>query len=232
MMVVIRMKKIIVKTLTVLYFSSVYYLVADEITVNEILNKMQEYENKINILEISFKQNIEFVNVGEKYETECRLVYEKPKKLYYEQNKPQKIQIISNGNNLFLYNPSYKQVFVENWKSWKGIDYFIPGLFTHEGNTKYLKKYFNIKFDKKEDNFYVLYITPKKKYEKSKYLDGKYQFYLWIDEKEYYPKKFKFQSETVISTTEILDWQINTAIDEKIFQFTIPEDVEVLRLNK
>lgn len=205
---------------------------SDDLTVSDILKKMRENESKISDLQLQISQQVEFTNVKEKYESESKLIYKKPRKIYYEQYRPQKIQVVSNGNKLFLYNEVNKQVFVDNWKSWKGIDYFIPGFFDQKGNISYLEKYCEIELKNKESNLYVLYIKPKKKIAKSKYFSDKFEFYLWIDDKEFYPRKSKFMSDNVVSTTEIKSWGININPEEAIFEFKIPENVEVLRLPK
>lgn len=203
---------------------------SDEITVEDILDKMQAAESQIKDLKFKFTQEIEFKVVGEKHRIEGELIFKHPGRIVYKQIKPREQLIVSNGKKLWIYNPVTRQVYVDKWKNWKGITYFLPGIFHKKGKISNLKKVFTIEIHATEDQNYVLHFLTKKKKKAVKYLPANFEFYLWVNKVDMYPRKSKFMAEDFICITEIKDWEINLNPPEDMFHFKVPEGVEVFKL--
>jgi outer membrane lipoprotein-sorting protein len=203
-----------------------------EVTVEDILDKMQAAESRTKDLKFKFTQEIEFKVVGEKHRIEGELTFKYPNKIVHKQIKPREQLIVSNGKKLWIYNPVTRQVYVDKWKNWKGITYFLPGIFHKKGKISNLKKVFTIEIcqDATEKKNYVLHFLTKKKKKAAKYLPGKFEFYLWVNKVDMYPRKSKFMAEDFICITEIEDWEINLNPPEDMFHFKVPEGVEVFKL--
>jgi len=198
--------------------------------LDEILDTLDEKEKTINDLQFNFTQTVTFELVKETHSVTGKLVFKKPNKIYYQ--IPNQL-VVSDGKKMWIHNLETNQVFVDLWKNWKGISYFIPGLFNPKGKITDLKKFYKFSLYKEEEDNYVLLLIPKEKVKAS--LDiptEKFEFYLWISKKEFYPVKSRFISENIICDTEINNYEINISPKDEIFEYKIPESAEVLRLFK
>ncbi|MFN3966342.1 MAG: outer-membrane lipoprotein carrier protein LolA [Endomicrobiia bacterium] len=194
-------------------------------------SELEEKEKAIYNLQFNFAQTVYFDIVKETHSVSGKLVFKKPNKIYYQ--IPNQL-IISDGKKMWIHNIETNQVFVDFWKNWKGINYFIPGLFNPKGKITDLKKVYKFGLYKEDEENYVLLLIPKEKVKTS--LDippgEKFEFYLWISKKDLYPIKSRFVSENIVCDTEISNYEINTGVKDEIFEYKIPEGSEVIRLFK
>ncbi len=198
--------------------------------LSEILDSLDEKEKIIDDLQFNFTQVVSFEVVKETHTVSGKLIFKKPNKIYYQIPKQ---LIISDGEKMWIHNLETNQVFVDLWKNWKGISYFIPGLFNPKGKITDLKKVYKFSLYKEDQENYVLLLIPKEKVKASLDIPSeKFEFYLWISKKDLYPVKSRFISENVICETEINNYEINIGPEDTIFEYKIPEGAEVLRLFK
>ncbi|OGS27548.1 MAG: hypothetical protein A2297_03325 [Elusimicrobia bacterium RIFOXYB2_FULL_48_7] len=207
--------------------------------LDEILARIAENETKIKSIELEFSQEMSFSIINETNTFIGQLKYKHPDKLYYQTfTSPAKDKIkqviVSNGEKLWAYNVEANQVLVDQWKNWKGIGYFLPGLYNPKGKVTDLNKTYKFVLDSEDEKNYILLLTPKKKI-KSMFdaqLGSSFKFYLWISKTDYYPVKSKFIAENITATTEILSYKPGAEIPDETFNFKIPEGAEVLRMFK
>ncbi|MDI6641979.1 MAG: hypothetical protein QME68_06695 [Elusimicrobiota bacterium] len=124
-------------------------------------------------------------------------------------------------------------MFVDLWKNWKGISYFVPGVFNPKGKITDLKKIYNFSLETEENGCYLLLLVPKQKVKVALNIpEEEFKFYLWISKESFAPVRSKFVTETVICTTLIKSYKTNLNPPNELFKFKIPPDAEVLRLFK
>jgi chaperone LolA len=211
-------------------FLAVNPVLGEATRIEDVLDRMQSVENQIKDLEFSFTQDIEFKTVKESYRLEGGLLFKQPNRVVFDQSAPVKQKLVSDGKRLWVYSPEKKQVYIDKWKKWKGITYFLPGVFYEEGRMSKLRKNLVIKLDSEDEKNYVLYIVPKKDKKINSYFPGGFEFYMWVDKADMYPKKTKFISRDFQCVTDTKEWKINTGLKDDLFKFSVPEGVEVFHL--
>ncbi|MBU0952489.1 MAG: outer-membrane lipoprotein carrier protein LolA [Elusimicrobia bacterium] len=207
--------------------------------LDTITAKMAENEANLKSIQIEFSQEMDLKIVNEKNVFSGQLFFKSPDKIYYQTftstaNDRAKQIIVSNGDKLWFYNIEGNQVFVDKWKNWKGIGYFLPGLYNPKGKITDLKKQYGFTLDSEDEKNYVLLLMPKKKLKTAlePQLGGNFRFYLWISKTDYFPVKSRFEAENITATTEITSYKINPEVSNYKFDFKIPAGAEVLRLFK
>ena len=153
-----------------------------------------------------------------------RMIVKCPGMMKWEYEKPEKQIIISNGDRLWVYRPEDNQVLTgrapEFFKEGKGAGFL--------SDMKILRKKFNITLMKSEsDSFYMLKLLPNKKMLDIlsifiKVLKSNFSIVQIITHNLY-------EDETKI---DLFDIKFKDKIDASIFNFIIPEGVDILQINE
>ena len=134
------------------------FRVGSDPSLNEVLGKIQDQYEKNADFKADFGQEAIIKSLGKKQQAEGIVYFKKPGKMHWMYSKPTKQQIISDGKNLWNYQPENKQVIVtqvaQAFQS-KTPSTFLAGL----GN---LKKDFQARFvkDPAPGSNYALELTP------------------------------------------------------------------------
>ncbi|HBN26039.1 MAG TPA: outer membrane lipoprotein carrier protein LolA [Desulfobacteraceae bacterium] len=152
------------------------------------------------------------------------MIVKRPGMMRWEYEKPEKQIIISDGDKLWIYRPEDNQVLTgrapEFFKEGKGAGFL--------SDMKILRKKFNISLVKNEsDSFYMLKLLPNKKmFDISsifiKVLKRNFNIVRIITYNSY-------EDETKI---DLVDIKFKEKIDDSIFNFIIPEGIDVLQINE
>ncbi len=167
--------------------------------------------------------------------SEGTLRYKKPKKLRLEFEPPRNEIDISNGEYFWIYKPEEKQV--EKYKLAEGdtteLNFFEFG---YEGSVEKAKKNYSIEIvsdpdaegsEENDTGIYILKLTPRPSaVEMPQYNE----IILWVDDGIWLPVRMElYESEgEVINRIELWEIKINEPLDDDIFQFEIPDGVEVI----
>ena len=150
--------------------------------------------------------------------------FKHPDKMRWEYETPDRQTIITNGNTLWIYRPEDNQVMVG-----KAPCFFEDGKgFSFLSDMESVKKKFYILLEKKaEDDTHVLKLLPiEKTFDVS-------VIYLFVSTKTFEVVKIvtynSYEDETRI---EFKDIRFKQKLDESLFNFNIPEGVEVLHLDE
>jgi chaperone LolA len=199
-------------------------------TLEEILSGIEQSEKAAGDVHLEFIQKIEFVTLKETHTITGELYFKKPGRIHYTIKSPAEQYFISNGKKLWIYVPANNQVLVDFWKNWKGISYFIPGMFNPKGKVTDLKKFYDFALKAEEGDSYILFLKPKQKVSAGFNLPETFDFYLWVSKKDYHPLRSRFESGDINSDTEILIYETNLKTPDEKFEFKVPRGVEVLKL--
>jgi len=150
--------------------------------------------------------------------------FKRPDKMRWEYETPDRQTIITNGHTLWIYRPEDNQVMVG-----KAPSFFEDGKgFSFLSDMESVKKKFYILLEKEaEDDTHVLKLLPREKtFDVS-------VIYLFVSTKTFEVVKIvtynSYEDETRI---EFKDIQFKQKLDESLFNFNIPEGVEVLHLDE
>jgi len=200
--------------------------------LNDVIKGLEDSEKATQDIRLEFIQTINYTALKESHTITGELFFKKPGKLNYALKTPAKQYFISDGKKLWIYTPANNQVLIDYWKNWKGISYFIPGMFNPKGKVTDLKKYYDFKLKSEDETSYELYLKPKKKVALGFNLPEKFDFYLRLSKKDFSPIKSILESEDITSTTEITVYEKNLKIPDEKFIFKIPQGAEALNLFK
>ncbi|MGD9105245.1 MAG: outer membrane lipoprotein chaperone LolA [Desulfobacterales bacterium] len=150
--------------------------------------------------------------------------FKRPDKMRWEYETPDPQTIITNGNMLWIYRPEDSQVMVG-----KAPSFFENGKgFSFLSDMASVEKKFRILLEKKaEDDNHILKLLPREKT-----LDVSI-IYLFVSTKTFEVVKIvtynSYEDETRIEFRNI---QFKQKLDESLFNFKMPQGVEVLHLDE
>ncbi|MEK6731946.1 MAG: outer membrane lipoprotein chaperone LolA [Pseudomonadota bacterium] len=146
-----------------------------------------------------------------------KMAISRPGKFYWHVQKPMEQIIVTNGQQLWIYEPDLEQVTVRNLQ--EGISQTPVYLLTH--SHAYLKNNFNISYDKhyKDGNWFDL--IPKQKND----LFGDIILGFYDDQLLQMQLDSSLGQHTVIRFTDV---QINPKLDSIMFDFQAPAGVDVI----
>ena len=172
--------------------------------------------NQMNSLTGKFKQKVVDQNGATLQEVSGQFFFKKPNLFKWDYLEPSKSQLISDGELLYLYDPDLKQVVISQLKRFGGVS---PAMLLVTNDIESLFEITIIQDKKGVDWFRALPHEPEKANFKEVFIN-------------FSQKKLK--SMRIIdgfdNTTEIdfIKVSRNTAINEAIFLFNTPEDIDVI----
>jgi outer membrane lipoprotein carrier protein len=197
---------------------------AADVTVNEILARMEQAEGKIATVSFDFTQEISYKLTKEKQTNAGEVVFQKPNNLYLKQTNPLEQVIIANGKKVWIYTPAYKQVLSDSWKRWTQSSLVPSSMLNFGQNYSDLKKKYDFSLEGTENGDYVLLLVPRAKEAYA------WQLKLWIDQTSMAPGKAVLYGDNVTITTRTLNYKVNPPVDKKLFMFQAPPGVETLSI--
>ena len=150
--------------------------------------------------------------------------FKRPDKMRWEYETPDPQTIITNGHTLWIYKPEDKQVMVG-----KAPSFFEDGKgFSFLSDMESVKNKFIISLGKKaEDDIHVLKLLPREKtFDVS-------VIYLFVSTKTFEVTKIvAYNSHEDETRIEFKDIVFKQKLDESLFNFKIPQGIEVLHLDE
>lgn len=194
-----------------------------QITLDEILKKMEEADLKIADVSFSFTQEILITLTLEKSNITGEAIFKKPDLFKIEHTKPEKQMVVSNGKKIFFYQKEFNQVMIDDWKSLSAKGNFPKGIFNFSSTIFELKNNYHVSLSETDETekYYVLLLMLKNQPQDMK-------IKLWISKETYLCEKTEMRSETVVSTVTISNIKTNKGIKDSFFKFKIPKGVQII----
>ncbi len=173
--------------------------------------------NQMNSLTGNFKQKVADQNGAILQEVSGQFFFKKPNLFKWDYLEPSKSQLISDGELLYLYDPDLKQVVISHLKKFGGVS---PAMLLVTNDIESLFEITIIQDKKGVDWFRALPHEPEKANFKEVFINFSHK---------------KLKGMRIIdgfdNTTEIEFSKVsrNTEINEAIFLFNTPEDIDVIR---
>ena len=173
--------------------------------------------NEMNSLTGSFKQKVLDQNGATLQEVSGQFFFKKPNLFKWDYLEPSKSQLISDGELLYLYDPDLKQVVISQLKKLGGVS---PAMLLVNRDIESLFEISIIQDTKGTNWFKAVPQEPEKANFKEVFIN-------------FFQKELK--SMRIIdgfdNTTEIqfIKVSLNTDINEAIFLFNTPEDIDIIK---
>ena len=173
--------------------------------------------NQMNSLTGKFKQTVEDQNGATLQEVSGQFFFKKPNLFKWDYLEPSKNQLISDGELLYLYDPDLKQVVISQLKKFGGLS---PAMLLVTSDIESLFEITIVQDEKGTDWFRALPLEPEKANFKEVFIN-------------FVQKELKGMRiiDGFNNTTEIEFIKVsrNTEINEAIFLFNTPEDIDVIK---
>jgi len=173
--------------------------------------------NQMNSLTGKFKQTVVDQNGATLQEVSGQFFFKKPNLFKWDYLEPSKNQLISDGELLYLYDPDLKQVVISQLKKFGGLS---PAMLLVTNDIESLFEVTIIQDKKGTDWFRALPLEPEKANFKEVFIN-------------FVQKELKGMRiiDGFNNTTEIEFIKVsrNTDINEAIFLFNTPEDIDIIR---
>ena len=208
--------------------------ISNDRSLHEIILKVQERLNETTSIRSEFEQRNFIKSLGAKTSSRGFLYIKKPGKIKILYTKPQKQIFVSNKNSIWIYTPKFKQVLLREIS--KGKQNLNPIIFLSEKID--LSSEFQISLENTEKNtekfwkkrkLLTLKLIPKESNEKFLKIGVKF-LKLKVDSLHHRIHLFEYRdSMNNNSKFEFLNLVENEDIEDDVFEFTIPENIDVIR---
>ena len=173
--------------------------------------------NQMNSLTGKFKQTVKDQNGATLQEVSGQFFFKKPNLFKWDYLEPSKNQLISDGELLYLYDPDLKQVVISQLKKFGGLS---PAMLLVTSDIESLFEITIVQDEKGTDWFRALPLEPEKANFKEVFIN-------------FIQKELKGMRiiDGFNNTTEIEFIKVsrNTEINEAIFLFNTPDDIDIIR---
>ncbi|HHT9154408.1 MAG TPA: LolA family protein [Candidatus Tripitaka sp. YC43] len=200
--------------------------------LESVLNEMEKANQSFVSMEAEVIYTRSIFLLEEEEVSDGKVYYQKPKKLRMEFKPPRDEVDVADGECLWVYHPQDKQV--EKYRlsgstagegETKELDFFQFG---YEGSVRKAKENYHIELvsGSGKDTPYVLKLTPKGMEPPPQYMEIR----LWVEEGLWLPIRMELYESggEVINRIELRDIKLNRPLKEALFQFALPEGVEVV----
>jgi outer membrane lipoprotein carrier protein len=187
-----------------------------------IVESIQKQYDTTNTFQARFIQNSYLKVLGQSQKAEGKVFISKPGKMKWEYNAPDRQILVSNDQGLWLYLPDEKQVTKMKVESIYSSN--TPALFL-AGRGK-LTDSFNIGKVTEKGDRYIVELIPRDK------VQNLVKMVLLADKKNYRIVGCRVYDNLGNKTEMIFsDIETNPGLDKKLFQFKVPNGVELIDLS-
>jgi outer membrane lipoprotein carrier protein len=197
------------------------------LTLEESIQNIQAKENEITSIQFDFSQEIKFLGLDSSSMVHGSAIFKKPQQMRIIKKEPVEQITISNGKKMWVYTPTYKQVWEGNWRGWVNAAVVPKGMVPLGNFVQDLKKNFNLKLLESVDNeakTLTLRAIPKD-------ANSGYTIDLLVSTENWMPVSTIFLSETARIVTTLQNIVLNAPVNDENFIFKAPKGTEVIKLN-
>ncbi len=197
------------------------------LSVNEVLDQLELKEGEIKTIRFTFEQAVTFSGMTSSSIVTGEGIYQKPEKFRITKKKPIEQWTITNGKKVWIYTPSYQQVWEGKWQGWLQSVAIPKGLVPVGDFVNELRGQFDISLatpSKEDPAVCSLTAIPK---------DPSQTFHLelTVSTDSWLPIKTVFTSESAIIVTHVSNIVLNEEVKQDIFSFQPPKGTEIVNLN-
>lgn len=214
------MKKLLF--ILIIVFAHVSY--SQDITPTEVLEKIQKRYSSLDDASAKFAEKVSFKYAKIEQSFTGTVKMKKGNKYRIES---QQQTLVTDGKTVWLFTPAQKQVLIDAYKN-------DPHTFSPERMLLGLPKNFQATLLNEDASVagatYVLKLAPKTNTESTKLFKS---MKVWVAEKDWSIRKIEYIDLNETTTLYVLSGlQFDTGVNDDVFRFTPPANVEVVDLRK
>ncbi|MEE9200880.1 MAG: outer membrane lipoprotein carrier protein LolA [Candidatus Brocadiales bacterium] len=206
----------------------------ERLDLDGVLNAMDAATVDFESLQANITYTRSIFLLDEEEIAEGTLKYKKPRKMRLEFEPPRDEIDVSNGEFFWIYKPNEKQVekYQLSGEETTELSFFEFG---YEGSVDKAKENYFIESvpnsgtegAKEDEGAYILKLIPKPS---ATQMPQYNEIVLWVDDSIWLPVRMEFYESDgeIINRIELWEIKVNEPLDDDIFQFEVPEGVEVV----
>jgi len=191
-----------------------------DIKIDDIIAGMEKADNAVNTASFNYIQETRYSLTGEKQTNSGSIVFQKPGRCYIRQVSPLEQVIVSDGKDVTVYTPSYRQAVKDTWNNLAKSMAVPVSLLNFGDKWDDSKRDYAFLYNGTEGNFYVVIMTPKKK--------DTWKIKLWVNISTFIPERTQLEAENVTLDVVSDNYMINPEINQNIFALKLPKDVDMI----
>jgi outer membrane lipoprotein-sorting protein len=194
--------------------------------LTDVLANMETRERQTKALRFNYEQIIRFTAMETVSTVRGTAVVAKQGRFRIEKKIPEEQLIVSNGKNLAVYTPSFKQMWKGPWKGWQKASMVPKGFVPLNDFAADLRENFNVSLVPVgvKEGFVGLKASPKIE-------NAGYFFELLVSPQSWLVEEVKFVSDTAEIITSFSNIEKDPMVAENLFSISVPKGVEVIPLN-
>ncbi|OVE76549.1 hypothetical protein BVX98_05660 [bacterium F11] len=196
--------------------------------LKDVLFQMEQREENIKTIQFDFRQEVRYVAMESVEKVEGKAVFQHPNKLRIQKEKPESQLTISNGKKVWVYNPSFQQVWVGQSRDWLSDSTLPKGMIPIQDYISQLKKNFHLTVrspaEKKGKPNVLLLAHPKN-------VQWGYHLEFSISTETWLPFQTLYVSDSAKIVTHLFNQEVNPKVSTGTFRFKPPKGVDVIPLN-
>ena len=194
---------------------------APSYTLPEILQHMEETQKKVESFHTRFVQNKTIYLLEGAVKSQGELYFQRPGRLYWETEDPNRLVLVINDNTLWLYYPDLREADKMDITLLKGLINKYVGI---GQSVEVLKNQYDIKLAEADGQKVILDLSPKSARLRSQVKSVR----IWLNPATWFPLEVK-NTEANGDTTHIIfrKFDINLPVPDSKFNFTPPRGVKL-----
>jgi outer membrane lipoprotein-sorting protein len=196
--------------------------VSDPNSLDEVIKRVQEQQQKTRTLEADFRQEKELALLSKPEVSTGHFTYQKPNNVLWAYDAPKRVTMLIANGVLTTYYPDLKKAEQIEVKRYQDRIFKYMGA---SGALDELATYFNFTFTNASDKpFFVLDLEPKTKgiAKRVKHIR------IWIDRASYLTTKFEYaEGDGDVTRYEFTNVKINQPVAQGRFVLSLPPSVRV-----
>jgi outer membrane lipoprotein carrier protein len=196
------------------------------LTLEDVLANVENQEMNITTVGFDFSQDVDFSATDTHSQVKGTALFGKQGRFKVMKKSPNEQWMISDGKNVSIYTPAYKQVVVSSAKGWVRNSVLPAGMIPVKNYVSDLKKNFNLSLEEGDSSADRVSIVALPR-------DAKvgYQLTIAISTVNWLPVQTLYTSESAKVKTTFQNVEPNPVVGEQPFRFTPPSGTEVVSMN-
>ncbi|MBN2384755.1 outer membrane lipoprotein carrier protein LolA [bacterium] len=189
--------------------------------LDEILRTMDERYQKIESIELTFKQTKVMMLMAQPVQSEGILIIQRPDKFFWKFYNPDQTVMVVKGTQLIIHYPDLKQADVLEIEKYK--DRVAKYLGFTESMTK-LKRYYDIRVIEEGQTAYMLELIPKRRRIKQKIE----RLEIWLNRESYLPERLDYLEPNGDTTKiKVTKTRVNGPVEDTLFDYVLPDGTTI-----
>lgn len=216
------MRRILSGLAAVAWVSGVLFAMTPE----QILSKMEDQEKSLETIRFDFKQTVDFFGTEKPTRVEGTATFGQKGRMNIHRTKPEEQTTVSDGKKIWVYNPTFQQVWVGAVKTWNDPNLLPKGMIPLHNLVAQLRDQFRVGKGPAVENEGAVSLNAWPKND-----EMAYRLELVVSTTTWLPLRTVYISETARVVTSMSDVRINPPGTDALFTFQTPKGADVIQLN-